>query len=29
MTGKYSRSGILAFLVGEHSKMGWSDLAFL
>lgn len=29
MTGKYSRSGILAFLVGEHSKIGWSDLAFL
>jgi hypothetical protein len=29
MTGKYSRSGILAFLVGDHSKMGWSDLAFL
>lgn len=29
MTGRYSRSGILAFLVGEHSKMGWSDLAFL
>jgi hypothetical protein len=29
MTGRYSRSGILAFLVGEHSKLGWSDLAFL
>lgn len=29
MTGKYSRSGILAFLVGEHDRMNWSDLAFL
>lgn len=29
MTGKYSRSGILAFLVGEHSPLGWSDMAFL
>ncbi len=29
MTGKYSRSGILAFLVGEHDRMGWSDVAFL
>lgn len=29
MTGKYSRSGILALLIGEHDKMGWSDLAFL
>lgn len=29
LTGKYSRSGILALLIGEHDKMGWSDLAFL
>ena len=29
MTGKYSRSGILALLVGEHDPMGWSDQAFL
>lgn len=29
MTGKYSRSGIVAFLVGEHDRMSWSDLAFL
>lgn len=29
MTGKYSRSGIVAMLVGEHDRMGWSDLAFL
>jgi hypothetical protein len=28
-TGKYSRSGVLAFLVGEHDPMGWSDVAFL
>lgn len=29
MTGKYSRSGVLAFLVGEHHHLGWSDVAFL
>ena len=29
MNGRYSRSGILAFLVGEHAPLGWSDLAFL
>ncbi len=29
MTGKYSRSGILAYLVGEHAPLGWSDMAFL
>lgn len=29
MSGRYSRSGILAYLVGEHDRMGWSDLAFL
>jgi hypothetical protein len=29
MTGRYSRSGILAMLIGEHEPMGWSDQAFL
>lgn len=29
MTGRYSNSGIIAYLVGPHSKLGWSDLAFL
>jgi hypothetical protein len=29
MTGRWSRSGILAFLVGEHDPLGWSDMAFL
>ena len=29
LTGRYSRSGVLALLVGEHDPMGWSDLAFL
>ncbi|MAE64143.1 MAG: hypothetical protein CMJ18_07690 [Phycisphaeraceae bacterium] len=29
MTGRYSRSGILAYLVGDHSPLGWSDMAFL
>lgn len=29
MTGRYSRSGILTYLVGEHSPLGWSDMAFL
>lgn len=28
-TGAYSRSGILTYLVGNHSPLGWSDLAFL
>lgn len=28
-TGSYSRSGILTYLVGNHSPLGWSDLAFL
>ncbi|WP_280465849.1 hypothetical protein [Nocardia brasiliensis] len=28
-TGTYSRTGILTYLVGEHSPLGWSDLAFL
>jgi len=28
-TGSYSRSGILTYLVGGHSPLGWSDLAFL
>lgn len=28
-TGKYSRSGVLTYLVGEHSPLGWSDMAFL
>jgi hypothetical protein len=29
MTGRYSRSGILALLIGEHDPLGWSDMAFL
>ncbi len=29
MNGRYSRSGILAFLVGEHTPLGVSDWAFL
>jgi hypothetical protein len=29
MTGRYSRAGILAYLVGEHAPLGWSDMAFL
>lgn len=29
MTGRYSRSGILAYLVGDHAPLGWSDMAFL
>jgi hypothetical protein len=29
ITGRYSRSGILAFLVGEQFPLGWSDQAFL
>lgn len=29
MTGRYSRSGILAYLVGEQFPLGWSDMAFL
>jgi hypothetical protein len=28
-TGRYSRAGILAMLVGEHEPLGWSDVAFL
>ncbi|GAA1788024.1 hypothetical protein GCM10009748_23230 [Agromyces lapidis] len=28
-TGRFSRSGILAFLVGEHEPLSWSDPAFL
>jgi len=28
-TGKFSRSGILAVLVGNHDPLGWSDQAFL
>lgn len=29
MNGRYSRSGILTYLVGDHSPLGWSDMAFL
>jgi hypothetical protein len=29
MTGQYSRSGMLAFLVGEHDPWGFSDVAHL
>lgn len=29
MTGRYSRSGILAYLVGEQFPLGWSEMAFL
>ncbi|MCT1363325.1 hypothetical protein [Microbacterium sp. p3-SID131] len=28
-TGKFSRSGIITFLVGEHHPLGWSDVAFI
>jgi hypothetical protein len=28
-TGRFSRSGVLAFLVGEHEPLGWSDPVFL
>lgn len=28
-TGRFSRSGILSFLVGNHHHLGWSDVAFL
>jgi len=28
-TGRYSRSGILTMLVGEHDQLGWSDVAFI
>ena len=28
-TGRFSNSGIICYLVGEHSRLGWSDLAFL
>jgi len=29
MTGRFSRSGILAMLIGNHEQLGWSDQAFL
>lgn len=29
LTGRYSRSGILAVLIGEHDQLGWTDTAFL
>lgn len=29
ITGRYSRSGVLGYLVGEHAPLGWSDMAFL
>jgi hypothetical protein len=29
MSGRYSRTGILAMLIGEHDQLGWSDNAFL
>ena len=29
LTGRYSRAGILAYLVGQHAPLGWSDMAFL
>lgn len=29
LTGKFSRSGILALLIGKHDPLGWSDPAFL
>jgi hypothetical protein len=29
MNGRYSRSGILTYLVGGHAPLGWSDMAFL
>jgi hypothetical protein len=29
ITGRYSRSGILAYIVGEHDRLGVSDWAFL
>lgn len=28
-TGKFSRSGILSVLIGNHDPLGWSDVAFL
>lgn len=28
-TGKFSRSGLLTFMVGNHHPLGWSDMAFL
>jgi hypothetical protein len=28
-TGRFSRSGILALLIGEHEPMGWTDQVFL
>lgn len=29
ISGRYSRSGVLALLIGEHDPLGWSDVAFL
>jgi hypothetical protein len=29
LTGKYSRSGIQAYIVGEHLPLKWADMAFL
>lgn len=28
-TGKHSNSGVVSILVGEHHRLGWSDLTFL
>ena len=28
-TGKHANSGIVSILVGEHHRLGWSDLAFM
>jgi hypothetical protein len=28
-TGRFSRSGIISMLIGEHHPLGWSDVAFL
>lgn len=28
-TGKFSRSGMISFLVGNHHPLGWSDVAFI
>lgn len=28
-TGRFSRSGIISMLIGEHHPLGWSDMAFL
>jgi hypothetical protein len=29
MTGKWASPGTMTFLVGEHDKRGWSDMAIL